>query len=529
MISGNVFITINDGQGSIAAVPAASVQAIVGCTSDGTNYSIVASPTPSVFQTNDGYGTGVEAAGLCASQGGLALLCKCPQTTAGSCSAVTATQGTGTSAATSTLTVSGAPNDDTFVKVLCVTAGAIGSGGAIQVSLDNGRTYGPTIQLPLATPATYYIAQTGNLAGSGGVTLSFAAGALYVGNYWTFSTTGPIMSDANVQTALNTLAGSQYGVVGWGSTWIAGNVGTSSVAPTGGVHGVDASVLEGYLDALATNYTYTRAFLSARDASPPAAFGGTGETESAWITSINADYSQVSARRLCVGAGNWNTPSAFVNASAGTPLYRRNVAWDGAARMVNLAATGAGGPQTHLGRVSDGALATIVVNPAVDPLDGFVYHDESQVAGLDYLFSGTGGRFMTTTTRKKRPGIFITNPLLMSPPGSVFTMLMFGSVIDVACAIVYAVGSQLVNSDIRLNPNGTIFVNDALFIQASLTNAINEDMLAAKMISPGTTAVVDQTNNVQTSGNVNIAVTIVARGYVLKETVQIGYNNGSSA
>lgn len=528
-VSGNVFITINDGQGSIAAVPAASVQAIVGYCSDGTNYAIVASPTPAVFQSQCGYGTGVEASGLCAANGGTALFCKVPLTTAGAASAVTATQGAGSNASTSTLTVSGACNDDLLVKVLCVGAGAIGSAGAIQVSYDNGRTYGPVIQLPLATPATYYLAQTGNLAGSGGLTLSFAVGSIYAGNFWTFSATGPILSDANVQTALQALAGSQYGVVGWGSTWLAGNCGTSSTGPTGGVHGVDAQVLEGYLDALATAYTYTRMFLSARDASPPTAFGGSGETESAWISSVNADYSQVSARRLCVGAANWNTPSAYNNPSAGTPLYRRNIAWDGAARMVNLAATGAGGPQTHLGHVSDGSLATIVVNPSVDPLDGFIYHDESQVAGLDYIFSGTGGRFMTTTTRKKRPGVFITNPLLMSPLGSVFTMLMYGSVIDVACDIVYAVGSQLVNSDIRLNPNGTIFANDALFIQASITNAINELMLAAKMISPGTQTVVDQTNDVNTSGNVNIAVTIVARGYVLKETVTIGFNNGAAA
>jgi hypothetical protein len=295
------------------------------------------------------------------------------------------------------------------------------------------------------------------------------------------------------------------------------------------VPGADASTLELYLDSLALNYQYTRAFLSARDASPPAAYGGSGENEVTWINSVNADYSAVSARRLCVGAGNWNTPSAFSNPSAGTPRMRRNVAWDGAARFVSLAATGAGGPQTHLGRVSDGALSTIVVDPTNDPQDGFIYHDESQQPGFDYIFSGTGGRFMTTTTRKKRPGVFITNPLLMSPPGSVFTMLMYGSVIDIACDIVYAVGTQFINSDVRLNPNGTIFNNDALMIEATITNAINVEMLATKMISPGTTVVVDRTNNVQDTGNVNISVTIVAKGYILKETVTIGFSNSAAA
>lgn len=520
-VSGNVFITINDNAGSVAAVPASAVQAIIGTCSAGTAFQIVASTNGSTIQAIAGNGIGVEAAGLCCAMGGTALFVKVPTNSAGAATSVTANQGTGTNTPSSTLTVSGSSVDRLYVKVKCVTGSAIGSGGVIQVSLDAGRTYGPNISLPLSTPATYLIQNTG-------LTLSFATGSIFAGNFWTFGASEGLWQDSDVQTALNTLAGSQYGVVGWGSTWIVG-AGGGATAVTGGVPGADASTLETYLDTLATNYQYTRAFLSARDASPAAIWGGSAETETTWINAINADYSAVSARRLCVGAGNWNTPSAFSNPSAGTPRYRRNLAWDAAARFVALAASGAGGPQTHLGRVTDGALATVVVDPTNDPQDGFIYHDESQVPGLDYIYSGTGGRFMTSTTRKKRPGVFITNPLLMSPLGSVFTMLMFGSVIDVACDIVFAVGTQFINSDIRLNANGTIYNNDALLIESTITAAINDQMLATKMISPGTSVVVDRTNNVQTTGNVNIAVTIVARGYVLKETVTIGFNNSAAA
>ena len=508
--SGQVFITINDNQGSIAAVPASSVQAVIGCSSAGTNYQIVATPNPSVLQTNSGYGIGVEAAGLSCVQGGTVLFCKVPAQTAGAQSAVTHT-GTGSSV----MTVTGNCYDNYDVKVLVVTAGTVGSGGTIQVSLDAGRNYGPVVTLPLVSPATYAISNTG-------MTLSFGAGSLVANDTYTFGTTGPIWADSSVQTALNTLAGSQYGVVGWGSTHIVGNGGTSSTL-SGGVLGADASTIEGYLDTLATNYQYTRAFLSARDASPPTGYGGNGESEVAWINSINADYSTVSAKRLCVGAANWNMPSAFTNPSAGTPSYRRNIAFAAAAKQVTVP------PQRHIGRVSDGALPTIVVSPSTDPLDGFVYHDESQVAGLDYLFSGTGGRFMTTTTRKGRPGVFITNPLLMSPLGSQFTIMPYGSVMDVACDITYQCGTQFINDDIRLNPNGTIYENDAKFLEATFTSAINSNMLSAGMISPGTTVTVDRTNNVQTTGNVNITIVIVARGYILKETVNIGFNNSAAA
>jgi hypothetical protein len=237
---------------------------------------------------------------------------------------------------------------------------------------------------------------------------------------------------------------------------------------------------------------------------------------------VNADYSNVSAVRLCVGAGNWNMPSAFTNPSAGTPRFRRNVAWAAAAKQVGIP------PQRHLGRVKDGPLPTIVIDSTNDPQDGFIYHNESQTAGLDYLFSGAGGRFMTTTTRKK-PGVFITNPLLMATLPTQFSIMPYGNVMDIACAIVKQVGDDFINEDIRLNPNGTIFENDAKFLESTFTSAINSEMLANKMISPGTVVVVDRTNNVRNTGQVNVTITIVSRGYILSMKITIGFNNPAAA
>jgi hypothetical protein len=509
-VSGNVFITISDGQGSVAAVPANSVQAVIGCSSSGTAFAIVATPNPAVLPANLGGGPLPEAGGLTCSQGGTVLACKVPSNTPGAQSTVTKT-----GLSSSTMTVSGNAYDDYDVKVKVMTAGTIGAGGVIAVSLDAGRTYGPNIALPLASPATYVIASTG-------MTLSFAAGTLIAGDTYTFGATGPIWAASDVQTALNTLAASQYGTIGWGSTHIVGNGGGAQTL-TGGVPGADAQTLEGYLDALAVNYQFTRSFLSARDASPPSLYGGSGESEVTWVNSVVADYSAVSAKRLCVGAANWNMPSPFTNPSAGTPRYRRNIAWAAAAKQVTIP------PQRHNGRVSDGSLPTVVVDPTNDPNDGFVYHNESNVAGLDYLFSGTGGRFMTTTLRKGRPGVFITNPLLMSPLGSQFSLMPYGTVMDVACDVVYQTGSQFINDDIRLNANGTIFENDAKFLEAAFTNAINSNMLAAGMISPGTVVTVDRTNNVQSTGQVKVTIVIVARGYILSESITIGYSNPAAA
>lgn len=516
--AGDVNITILDGGGSQVQVPLSSVQAVIGWCSAGTPNAITATTSPTTLATACGYGIGVEAAALSCVQGSVVLFCPVALTNKGTATAVTKTGSNGSSVMTVTLDGTNGAWDDYLVKVIPAVAGTIGGPPtAIQVSLDNGRNYGPPIALGIAS--TYAIPNTG-------ITLNFAAGTLGIGDVYTFGTSGPNISVGGIQAAITALVNSQYGVVGWGSMHIVGNVGATGTAgiPTG-AHGADMTAIEGYLDTAATvagGQVFTRSFLSARDASPPSTFGGTGESETSWINALNADTSNVSAKRLCVGAGNWNMPSAFSNAGAGTPAYRRNIAWAAAAKETTVP------PQRHIGRVSDGAMPQISIF-AQDASDGFIYHNEAVNGGLDYKTTGTGGRFMTTRLRRKKPGVFITNPLLLAPFGSSFWMLPYGSVIDVACDIMVQVGDEFVNEDIRLNANGTIFNTDAANLEQIFEGAINTEMLANNMISPGTSVVVDRTNNVNVTGVVNWALTIVARGYILTEQGTIAFANSQAA
>jgi hypothetical protein len=172
--------------------------------------------------------------------------------------------------------------------------------------------------------------------------------------------------------------------------------------------------------------------------------------------------------------------------------------------------------------VRDGALANVVIDPTTDPIDGFVYHDERLNPSLD------GARFASARTRVGLPGFYNVNPNLLSPLGSVFTILPLGNVMDVACSIVHQVGQQEINSDIRLNANGTIFENEALAIETEILGAINAQMTATSEISSATVTV-DRTNNVLATSIVKIAVTIVARGYILEEDVTIGFQNPFAA
>lgn len=517
--SGDVNITILDNGGSQITVPLSSVQAVIGCATKGSSFAITATNNPITLQAACGYGIGVEAAAMTCAQGSVVLFCQVPVTTKGTATAVAITAGnTSTVVVTTSLDGTYGAYDDYYVKVLVAAAGVRGTADskAIQISLDAGRTYGPPIALGAAT--TYAIPNTG-------VTLAFAAGTFVAGDSWTFGTLGMGWAVGDVSKAITALVNSQFGVIGWGSMHIVGNGGSNAGSGKQGIAGADATTIQGYLDAVATvtgGQVFTRAFVSARDASPPAAYGGTGESESTWISAVNADFSTVSAKRICAGAANWNMASAYANASAGTPAYRRNIAWAAAAKQSTAPA------QRHIGRVSDGALPQISIF-SQDAADSFIYHNEAMNGGLDYIATGTGGRFMTTRLRRKKPGVFITNPLLLAAVGSSFWMLPYGAVIDIACDIMTQVGDDFINDDVRTNPNGTIFETDAANLEKIFEGAINTEMLANNMISPGTKVVIDRTNNLNTTGVVNWTLTIVARGYILTENGSIGFANASAA
>lgn len=339
-----------------------------------------------------------------------------------------------------------------------------------------------------------------------------AAATLVAADYATASTTEPLWGVSDVQAALAAYQASGYALVGVGSVHLVGNVLTGSQATT----------LGGTLETEAAAYLYDAMICSTRDAAKPTAWGGAGETEATWMAAIIADYMACAQKRMSVSAGFYNMASAYPNAVAGTPLYRRPLSFAYAAREVAIAF------QTHAGRVKDGQLSQINVNPTTDPTDGFIYHDERLNPGLDIL-TGGAGRFTSARTRiGKGQGYYIVNPLLMAAPGSQFTMWPYIAVMNVACEIVHQVGQNDINEDLRTNPNGTLYPNDIASIQANMLGAINQQMTSQAMISSAT-VFVDPAQNVAATSNVNVQITIFARTYILQETVTIGFGSSTAA
>lgn len=499
--NGEVNITVLDGGGSIV-VPGANVQLVIGCCSSGTANQIFATTQISSLVSSNGYGPGVEAAALSLAAGGVVLFMKPTQNAPGTSTAVTFT-GTGTIVTTVTLDGTVGAFDDYNVMLKIITGGTRGTAGiTFQLSLDAGRTFGPTIAL--GTAITYAIANTG-------ITLNFAAGTFVAGDYLRFTTTAPSWNVAGIQTALVAFGNSAYAIAGVGTMHVVGGSSSTSGAFRGAA-GSDATAIQGYLDTLVTGFSYNRLILSARDALAPTAWGGSGETDATWTGVITTDYSAVSAKRICANGGYYNTQSQIPTAIAGAPKYRRPLAWSLAARQVAIPS------QRHAGRVRDGSLSFIVIDPVNDPKDGFVYHDDFATPTLDVA------RFTSARMRKGLPGYYIVNPKLMSPAGSDFDILPKGLVMDVACTVVHQTGQQEINDDLRTTSAGTLYPPDAITIQNRILSKL-KDATVAKSMCSAVGVVVDQTNNVQNTSTVNIAVTVQGKAYVLQEDVTIGFGS----
>jgi len=405
--------------------------------------------------------------------------------------------------------------DDYNVCLAIVNDGNGGSGTTVgtngiqyRLSLDAGRTFGPVTALRSASS----ISLTGT-----GITLGLR-GNLFTGDVYIFSTTGMTTLASNaapnhgVAECLLAAAASPYAITGWGSTHILGQWDAADIATL-------TEDTTGTVDTLPTQYVFTRAMISSEDASPPVIWGGTGETETHWasaaITGLVNAFSQLSAKRGCVGAGFFNiagnNPTAMISSR-----MRRPGMWAQAVRELLIP------PQRHSGRVKDGPLGSIILDPANDGMDGFIYHDERISPMLD------AARFCSFRTRLGRQGMFVANPNLMSPAGSLFSILPLGNVMDVACTIVHQVGEYEINDDLRLNLNGTLVEKDAVVLEGQFTQALNDQMLATSMIS-GDSAAVDRTTNVATTHEVDVTVNITARGYILSETITLGFSTPQSS
>ncbi len=458
-------LTIKDGGLGLVPQDSSGIQAIIGTCSAGTVNEVNGYGNIKALQDALGSGPLVEAAALVIDQGGGPVYAiRATGGTAGSAGAVTQS-GTGTSV----MTVTGTPLDSYLLKVKVTTAAAaVTSGlGTFQVSLDGGLTYGPDIALPTAT--TYAIPNTG-------LTLNFAAGTLVAGDTYSSTCTGPAYTLANLQSAMTALLADPR-------TWFMVHA-VGVPADTSAAQAIFGA-LDGYMAAAAAAYRYTCALMQAPD-----------QSDSANISAFSAQSS--STGRVMVAGGF----ATILSPISGMELKRPG-SWQMAVRAAQVP------PSEDLGRVRSGSLGRIIS----------LSRNEEATPGLD------AARFATLRSHTGLPGYFITNGRMMSSPASDFQHLQHRRVMDIASTVVRAATLQFLNSSVRVNATtGLILEADAVAIEEYVAA-----QLRAAVTQPGyasdATAQVDRTNNILSTGILNVNFSVVPLGYLKTINGTIGFYN----
>lgn len=418
------------------------------------------------------------------------------------------------SSTTAAMYLSGTPNDDYYVQVNVPNGGTVGTAGIIvSISLDRGTTFGPNIAFGTSTSLALKDANGYDT----GLTLNVISGkALSTGDYMRGSTTAPQPDATGVAAAITALR--NYNM-------IAGGAGYPIVTICGDVDSTFAAAIQTALASDAQNYFFERAIVHARDASPPTAWGGTGETEATWMAAVVLDHGSINAARVSQSAGWYNIPTAFPTQFANAPVYRRPLSYAYAPRQASIPT------QVHAGKVgtvNGGALANVTVNAASDAADGFVYHNEAANPGFDYNGPGGSGRITAARLRARKPGWYISNPLTLASAGSDFSLMPYALVMDVACSIAHDALEQFVNADLQAKSNGTLSDTDAATIRGAVEDAIDANMTNVSMIS-GRAVAVDQTQIITQTKKLIVTITIQGRAYVLEVDVTLGFANALAA
>lgn len=353
-----------DGQTGVVRPGSEGILCIIAPSEKGTANQAASYTRSDLAQSDFGGGALVDYAAYVMSVAQNPVLLVRPTTaTAATYGTVTLT-GQGT--APITMVASSAPLDDYDVLVTFVDGGTVGAAGITYTeSLDAGKTTGPlkalgtlkTIQIP-----------------SSGVSLAIGDGTILPGETVACRTTGARMSNTDLVAALEAL---RVTASPWDSVLVHGEATATTVA-----------TLDLWLASREAEGKYHTAITNAR-------LRNTGETEASYKGVLQGLFGQAASIRVVVGADGGDVVSVVRGIT-----MRRPTALGLAARgmAIDLA--------TDAAYVSDGPIQGYQIS---DARNNPIYHDEALFPGLDDL------RLATFRSFFGREGVYITNPLLISP------------------------------------------------------------------------------------------------------------------
>jgi hypothetical protein len=473
-------VTINELDGALGILPASAGKlfALVGVATGGpTNTPATFARIKDVVATFES-GPLVEAAAHYIERYGRPVILVRTETSTDATVSAVASEATGTSVFTiPSSDPSPEPNDDYEVVVMIVKGGTVGTAGtAYRVSLDGGRSFGPT--LALGTANTISVPDAGNL------TFKLAAGTLVANDLHTATTAAPQWSSTDLAEALDALGASS---ASWELVHIVGPIDSTS------------------FDTIETKIAGL--FAAGK---PHGWIGNTriptaDETEAQYATALAWVANKATKFGALCGGG-----TKLVSSVSGRN-YRRPVSYAYAAREASVS------EEVDTADVNLGALVGVSIRDANGNPDE---HDESVNPGLDDL------RLVTLTTHGEGfPGVYVTRPRLLSPEGSDFYLLPHRRVLNLAHIALRVYFKKRLNKPVRCNSEtGFILEAEALEIEAGARDAMRS-VLLAKPKASDVQFTLSRTDNVLSTKTLTGQARVLPLAYPEYIDLDVGYYN----
>ena len=472
----DVAITIADPALGLAPPDTSRQQAKVGVCSAGTNNAVYTFGDAVALVAALGRGPLVDAALDTLITTGQPVVCVPVESdVAGAVGSVTHS-GTGTG----TAAITGTPNDSFDLIVKFVTGGTnLAALPTFKYSLDGGRTYSGVI----TAAASYVIPNTGMTLGlTNGSGTSWVAGDTYA-----FTATAPGATATKYMAAVDALLADS---AEWFMCHLVGVQADTSTAAT------FFSTLDSKASSMESAYRYAFFLMELPE--------DTDANIKTSFTSLAA-----SSKRVAVAAGTCALASKLTQGS----LLKRPVGWPIATRLSGIRA----GVDT--GRFASGSL------PGVTLPSGF--RDERTTPGLDAI------NLITLRSYVGVAGVFVTKGNMKSGTTSDYQVITNRRVVDIGCKAVRNSALSLINESVRVNPTGTpnaghILEADARAIDAQVGQALADSVVATGDAS-ASQVVTSRTDDILSTGTLNIQARITPLGYGRNIAVNIGLKNPAIA
>lgn len=434
---------------------------------------------------------------------------KTPATTTGLRGAtLTVTGVTGTSVVTKTASTHPVGTYQPVGRV--ITGCTIGvTGGVLQFSLDNGRTWLPPVSLGTATTQKIQISVNGVMVDTG-VQYDFGAGTLVAGDTWSETiTTPPIWGDTDLYTAGPPAAGAFAAIAQSANSY-------GLVVLTEPVASSDFSTLTTGLNYLET--FNKRPVLLVRFRDPTS-----GETDAQYVTAFQTFAAACQDSRIVIVAGNgWLTDAfrGFRYFRSGLPALVARLQWLAVnpgpygEKLAKSPAYGGDGPLPDFTLLDDNG------NPISQA------HDEFVRGGIDGpMAGGTGGGVTFCYQRSVGvAGTYISEAPCLYPALSTVLTLMDSRVARGIQRELYAVAWTMIQGTAIVN-GGVLDPDAAVAMATKMRDAILAKF-AKEIANPDDPNLVTVNPTVSVSGaNITISVSVNDRLFYYVNGINITLYN----